>query len=161
MEDNQAQLLREVQSQAEARLQALQQLAIAADTRAMQFGAACTAIAAVVVALSAGSTALWPMYVSATMLLAAAALSFWSGRATVWDAPGNAPKQFKTDIADNKPLSDVRKELLQHYDEAIRDNQLVLKKNGKQFNWATRLALLAPIASAGVYFAPQACRFIS
>lgn len=154
----------EVLRLAEERLRALLQMGLAADARAMQFGTGCTAIAAILVTLADKQSFSRPVYLSAGLLVIAAIISFWSGRAVSWDPPGYPPSAFTDDLANNRSWEEVRPELIELFRDAIKDCEATLKANGKLFRYAKYAAVSAPIVSLVAYAGPFAidavCRIL-
>lgn len=155
MDHTDDELIREVQNQAETRLQALQDIAIAADTRSIQFGLACVAIAAVVVTIGGQAEIPLPGYTASAIFITSAAISFLSGQPAGWYPPGNSPKQFRNELESGVPTREVRLELLGHYDAIIAENSQLLERNGQLFRFAMRLAWSAPFAAAIAHFLPS------
>ena len=142
--DNKQNMIREMLARADARLQAQQQLAIAADARAMQFCATCVAGASLTVAIG-GQDITLPYYTIALFLVIAAGLAFWAARPIEWHAPGMRPSAFESDLASDAEFYSVLEELCSHLEGSITENGAILSENANHFRLAAVFAIMAPI----------------
>lgn len=142
--DNKQHLIREMLARADARLQAQQQLAIAADARAMQFVATCVAGASLTVAIG-GQAITLPHYIIAAMLVLAAVCAFWAAQPVEWHAPGMRPSAFEDDIAGDVDVYEVLQELCGHLESSISANNKILFENAQYIRIAWLFAIMAPV----------------
>lgn len=142
--DNRQQLIREMLARADMRLQAQQQLAIAADARAMQFVAACVAGASLIVSIG-GDQLASAHYVVAAVLIISAVFAFWAAKPIEWHAPGMLPSSFDEDIDRDVPISDVLEELSRHLEVSINENKDILAENARSLRLAAVAAIMAPL----------------
>jgi hypothetical protein len=142
--DNNEALIREMLHRADMRLNAQQQLAIAADARAMQFVGICIAAASVTIAIGGEAVQLFHFAI-AGMLIAASAFAFWAAKPIEWHAPGMQPSAFDDDLASGAAYQSVMLELCGHLDKCISENSKILAENANHFRLAFVAAALAPI----------------
>lgn len=75
----------------------------------------------------------------------AAGLAAWSARPIAFAAPGQDFSDFEADIAEQRSLEAVLKELGPQLDECAKENQLRIAKNALLFKSALVLAASAPL----------------
>lgn len=145
-------LLEEIISQGEKRLQGQLELGKAADQRAMTFAGLLFAGVALLAGLAFGDRAnpddrAELIFVAGGFILAAA-LAGWSARSSGWDIIGNAPINYTKDIEAHRKLAQTRVETAHHLQDMISRNHEILLFNSKLINWSMTIAMIS--ATAGL-----------
>ena len=148
-------LLEEIISQGEKRLQAQLELGKAADQRAMTFAGLLFAGVAVLIALAFGNNASAikrpELICVAAGFVISAALAGWSAKPSEWDIVGNVPKSFLNDIAAGLTLVKTRPITAVHIQDMITNNHEILKTNSWLMGASMTVALISAVA--GVFSA--------
>ncbi|PJK29957.1 hypothetical protein [Minwuia thermotolerans] len=137
-----AEILREIIRQAEIKLQAQLQAALAADSRALGVAAAMATIAALLMggaaavfqSATAPAALAWIGVWVAGILLFAGTLAVVSARAIGFDFPGSEPSAWEDDIGNASTLKQSLGDMADHYDTMIADNARRMKRAGWIFN---------------------------
>lgn len=128
-----ADLVEEVISQAELRLEAQLKVGIAADQRAMTFSGLLFAGIAVLVALAFGensNVAYRPQLISVAIgFVIAAGLASWSARPVAWHLSGNYPSSWAEDITAGHTKAQSRAEMAANFENMLKHNDRVLRTN--------------------------------
>lgn len=135
-------LLKEIIRQAEIKLQAQLQAAIAADHRALGVAAA---MATIVALIMGGTVALfqapgapeclaWVGTVVSVTLLVAVVLAVLSARSIGFYFPGSEPSAWEEDVREEHTLKQSLGDMASHYDQMIRNNAREMKRAGHIFN---------------------------
>ena len=152
-------LLGEMIRQAEARLSAQLTCALASDQRSMSFA---SVLATLAVGLFAGGVslahdqkAMAVVTITVSLIVAlASALIVWGARPIPFCLLGNMPQSFIQDIKNNKPINEIKSEIIIHYNEMIEENEKNMSKNSKLFKIGIFMIGFATIigvsASAGI-----------
>jgi hypothetical protein len=142
-------LLEEIISQGERRLQAQLELGKAADQRAMTFAGILLAAVALLAGLAFGEHPLQEQQLAFVCLglglLISSSLALWSARPIAWEIAGNTPESYDEDIAANRKLSETRPETAMHLQEMIGNNHEKLRWNG---NWMKASMMIALVSAA-------------
>lgn len=149
--DSNSKLIREMVMRADMRLQAQQQIALAADARAMQFTVICIAAASLTATLAQGTEG-WAHYVISGLLVIAALCSFWAARPVDWNAPGMHASAFLEDLETQKDFDEVLRELAGHLDDAMRENDDILSENAAALRYGTLIAIMSPVIGICMHF---------
>lgn len=149
-----ADLLAEIVRQAEARLAVQAQFALAADQRALSLT---NLYGSMTVALFAGAIAalgedLRPIAAAAggagLMTFIATVLVAMAARPSPFATVGNDPASWEDDINSGRPLHGAMADTARIYDEALKNNRLRMKGQGRLIVWALTMTLLAGPAAA-------------
>lgn len=147
-------LILERLNRADSRLQAQQQIAIAADARAMQLVAVLIASAALTMAINGNSNGFWHVKLAIVVpLIIAAVCGIYAARPVAWHAPGMQPSAFDGDLAHNRDYLEVVLELSGHLEVGITKNNEILECNADALRLAAYLAISAPVLGGVAAFA--------
>lgn len=145
-------LIEEVISQAQVRLQAQLTLGLAADQRAMTFAGMLFAAVAIIVTLATATSSglgqtpeLLPMAIG---FILAACLACWSARPVKWHSPGNFPSSWTEDVAAGRTHGETRAETASNYEALLKGNEKALGRAAGFMRASMFVAFIA--ASAGV-----------
>ena len=145
-------VVQEIVREAEARLSAQLQTAIAADQRSMTFAAIAGSASAAAIAGAGGlffveslkgQSLFYGALALSAMFFAASLLAALSARPTDWEFVGNVPSAWVDDVKDGKFLKASLAEMAEHYDCMILSNRKSMLKSAKLFNVAMWLAVTA------------------
>ncbi|MDH2328698.1 hypothetical protein QCN27_17740 [Cereibacter sp. SYSU M97828] len=150
MESNAAQLVREMQRRAEQRLQAQQDIALAADARALTFCGLCLTAASLLIGLADGEMRI-PMYAAGGYIYVGAALAAYAARPTSWAAPGQPSDGYAEDLRDDRPIIEVISEVNAHIDDQILRNEKKLSENALIMRIAAATSVLSPLVGLAAY----------
>ena len=152
MKDNTIKLIREGHRRGEQRLEALLSMGLAADARAMSYGSVMIGVAAILGGLASNTENVWPVIVSAVILVAAAGLAIFSAQPVDFYAPGGLYSNLEDDISEDSDFYEVVHILGQQGEKYCLENQRLLARNGKLMNLSLLLSVFAPIAGLLTHF---------
>jgi hypothetical protein len=145
-------LVDEVIRQAEARISAQLQLAIAADQRAMSLAASSSAVAAASFGVAVSQFgAEEGLFVALTVVGVGfgitTGLAAWSARPSDFAPPGFDPRSFLPDMDPGKTHIQIKREILARIQERIDRNRRGMAMNGLFLSLALWIASLTPFAA--------------
>ncbi|NQY59921.1 hypothetical protein [Cognatishimia sp.] len=152
MSDNKKQLILEAYRRSEARLSAQQQLAIAADQRAVTFAGIIFAAAMVLTGIVANSDDAGSLIFTVILLLVSAFCSAWSALPADFGVVGGRYDDMEEDIHSDSNSLKVLEEIGAHNDEHIRDNDIIMNGNGTMMKTSFFFAVIAPLPALLVEF---------
>lgn len=144
MTSNKEQVIRESLRQSEEILRSQLAIAIAADTRALTFCGITLAAASLLAGLAGQASVGAAMFVASGFLYASAALAAWSAMPVDWYAPGQPGRDFDEDIASDKAVTEVMREMVAHNDSHFDHNERI---RAAQSRWLRISASLAAVAA--------------
>lgn len=145
MSGNREKLILEAYRLSEERLQCQQTLALAADARAVNFGVAMFAIAALLAGLSVDSAYQAALLSTSALVVCAGAVAGYSAKPIEFGAPGARYRSLGEDIRRDRPFEDVIEQLGTFNDEAIDENDEAMKANRELMYCAYVMCLCSPI----------------
>jgi hypothetical protein len=151
-------VLDEIIRQAELRMQAQLQLAVAADARsglvARVQGAASAALVAVAAQTGPASLAFAPAIAAAVVLGAGTVLAAVASRPVSFGYPGAHPGDWLEDIKQGTSLLQARAETAALLDKYLRLNETVMTNNNRWATWSIICLMAAPVASGAMLSEP-------
>lgn len=142
--------------QAEAKLKAQLQTALAADQRAMTlaaiFATASVALFGVAMLAIDRPEAIWSLAGGGMGAGASFFVGAWLCVQAAWPVdfhlPGNLPESWWCDGVEDKALAECFRNEAEHYQDDIKDNREVMKKNARSAELGARFGVFAPIVGA-------------
>lgn len=138
--------------QAEERLAAQLQVALAADQRAMTFASILLAAAAVLIAWDGTDTLWWPKLILIAAFTVAGGFSLWAASPIGWELVGNTPEAWVEDIAEGNAGDDAKHSanaaMAAHYAKMIGDNEMSLTGNANWFRTAKAISFVGVLLAA-------------
>lgn len=159
--------VKEILREGETYLQAQVSLATSADQRASVmasvFAAAGAAIVAGLITLAPSDQAHanLPIFIggglAALLFLAGAALCVSAALPVSFDLPGSQPESWYADAARDRDLRESLAEQAENYQDKIRDNGAVLRRNARRFMWGARAGIAAPFVGVVLWLLTWLC----
>lgn len=157
-------VVQEIIREAEARLSAQLQTALAADQRSMTFAAIAGSASAAAIAGAGGlffveslkgQSLFYGALALSVVFFAASLLAALSARPADWEFVGNVPSAWVDDVTEGKSLKSSLAEMAEHYDGMILNNRKSMVRSAKLFKAALWLAVTAcptAIATAALFY---------
>lgn len=151
-----AESVKEIIRQAELRLQAQLQAAIAADSRSNALAAIQAAAAAALVVYAGASdvkaTPELAALVAAAFFSAGAMFAAWAARPIPFDFAGLNPSDWAQAIQTREPVDSARRAYANYLDDYLQANSTRMAANGESTTRSIKMMAMAPIAAVLVIY---------
>jgi hypothetical protein len=157
--DSKVHLLSLCFEQSQALLASQASAAFGADSRAMSFCGACLAAASLLVGLAsvASTTNVVFLVLGAICEISAAIIAAYAARPRNFYFPGAQPDDLRSDIAGQRDLPEVLKELIDFSQKHIDINRIIIRENARNFVRSAVTAILGIILTASPYLTRTVC----